>query len=403
MTSDTAVEKLNMQKSFSERTITLVLIIFCAVCWGILWNEVQHLIWKIVNISPESLIIHPFGLVSLPSEKKKIIAEVLKKGLIHDFYWTHFFFIIVSFLLVPLSIGFYLGRHSERNKFLHCFFIIVIVTLFRPILDLFSDRNINAFLLIIILKGFLISPFLFILTSLGAFIGGFFKARHGEGIYLTIYRNILEKRRKGIIFMMVTILMTALSFKGLEKVFFDDLLSPYYKYAYARVDFNKYSKEYHPRPPLTLKEYPLLRAVKPTSEDPDSWPKLISLSNGDEFAFIFFIINSNYIYSAVNTKLSLLRNDAHHFTATLRADNAEPVRQSIEIAHNCSNPVFSHISNNWYFMYDESKQSLPMPSGQTGLEVLKPTGINLGNLPSMYAGMSNFIIKFKYSCSDRKN
>jgi hypothetical protein len=377
------------QKSFSEKTDALVLVIFCAVCWGILWNEVEHLIWKIVNISLEGLTINFSALPSFPPEKRKLVAAMLKKGLLHDFYWPHFLFIIVSFLLVPLAIGFYVGRHSARNKFLYCFFIVVVVTLFRPLLDLISERNIEAFLIIVSFKGFFFAPFLFILTSAGALVGGFFRARHGEGLHLSVYRDILEKRQKGIAFAIITILITALSFRGLEKEFFD-LLSPYFRYAYAKVAFDTSSTK-----------YPLLRVARPTSADPDSWPKLTALRDGDVPAFIVFISNENYIYSSMNTKLSLLQNDAHHFTATLWADNAEPVRQSVEIAHNCSNPVFTHISSKWYFILAKSKQSEPMPSGQTGLEVLKPDGINLGNLPGMYAGASNFIVKFKFTCSDQ--
>lgn len=291
------------QKSLSETTRTLVLIIFCALCWGILWNQLPHLFLKVAKISLASLFTDFAELPSIPSGKKEIMEEMLRKGIIHDIYWPHFFFFIVSFLLVPIAVGFYVGRHSKRSKFLYCFFITVIVSFFEPTMDLLFDADIKGFLLTVFLIGYFISPSLFMLTALGALIGSGFKANHDKGLYLTIYRYFQEKHKKGFLFLVIVIVLSGFSLKNFEKNI-DDFLSPYYRYFYAKVDFNKAFGG--------GKQPPLLRIVKPTpstSDDPDRWPELISLDDGDDLAFIIFVNNSNFIYEAVNTKLSLLQND----------------------------------------------------------------------------------------------
>jgi len=94
----------------------------------------------------------------------------------------------------------------------------------------------------------------------------------------------------------------------------------------------------------------------------------------------------------------LRKSDAHHFTASLWADNAKPIHQSIEIPHNCNNPVFSYAGSNWYSIH--KKESLPIPSGQTGQEILSSMGINLGDIGGIWSGTGWFVTKLKYECSD---
>jgi len=281
------------QRTFSENTRNFILIVFSVICWGILWNELWHLSWKIINISWESLFVNIAFLSNATPEKRHIIEEALKKGLYEDLYWPHSVIIIADFVLVPLVVGFYIGKHSSKNRYLNCFLTVLIVTLLRPTFDLFSGFDFEKFFLVIFFKGYFISPFLFFLTSLGALIGSFKSYHNDKGLYLTIYRDILNKRKKGFIFLIFALAFSVLSIKALEKEV-EDTLSPYYRYAYAPVTFNKHKND-----------YPLLRVAKATEDNTLNWPKLTHLSQGDNLALIIYFNNNSYMHRAVNTKLML--------------------------------------------------------------------------------------------------
>jgi len=254
----------------------------------------------------------------------------MRKGIHADYYWPHLVILIADVILVPLAVGFYIGRHSANNKYLNCFLITLIITLLRPTFDLVSDRDIQSFLITIFFKGYFISPILFLVASSGAFIGSFVTSHNNEGLHLTIFRDILEKCKKGFIFLIFALAFAALSIKGLEKWVVEDILFPYYRYGYAPVTFNK-----------DKKDYPLLQIGKPSKDNMLSFPELTHLSEGDNLALVIHFNNNSYTYRAVNTKLLLRQSDTHHFTATLWADNAIPIQQSVEIPHNCNAPVFS--------------------------------------------------------------
>lgn len=376
------------QKAFSENTKNVILIFFSVICWGIAWNELWHLSWKIINISPETWFVNLSSLVSAPAEKKKILEEAFKRGIYADFYWPHLIIIIADLILIPLAVGFYIGRHSAKNKYLNCFLITLIVTILRPTFDLFSGFDFGKFFWTIFFKGYLISPILFLLTSLGAFMGSFMRSHNREGLYLTIFREILDKRKKGFIFLIFTIAFCLLSIKSLEK-WIEDILSPYYRYGYAPVTFNKNEKD-----------YPLLQVRKPSEDITFHFSQLTHLSEGNKLALVIYFNNNSYLYRAVNTKLLLRQTDPYHFIATLWADNAQPIQKSVVIPHNCDTPVFTYVGSNWYSPFKKNSQQLPF--AQTGREILNPTGVNLGDIPGIWAGTGLFVTYLKYHCSGKK-
>lgn len=383
------IDEAANQKSIANNTRTLVLIIFSVICWSILWNALWHLFaWDILHFSKESFLLNLQFIFSLPPEKSEVLKDAWTKGIRGDFFIPHLFIAIANFFLVPFGVGFYIGRHSNKNSFLNCFLVIALVMLFRPVLDLLSNRDLSSFLWVIFLKGYFLAPVFFFITSVGAFIGNF-KPYHGQNaLYLELYRDLLNKHRKGIIFLVLAFVFIALQVDSIEKKV-EEVLSPYFKYAYAPVTFNS-----HP------KDYPLLRISKSSKDDPLNLPKLTSLNSGDDLALFIYINNNSYLYGAVNTKLSLRQTDQHHFTAILWADNAKPIQKTVEIPHNCTKPVFSYLTSSWYSVLSKSGQPMPIPSGQTGKEILERSGINLGEIPGIWAGTSNFITVLKYECSD---
>lgn len=139
--TDEAIE----QRSFSDNTKTIVLIIFSVICWGILWDELWNLSYKIINWSPAGLYLDLAFLMKAPPEKREIMTEALKRGLSGDLYWPHLFIIVGNIVLLPVIVGFYIGRHSVKNKYFNCFLTLFFVNLFGPSFKFFSDFDIGAF------------------------------------------------------------------------------------------------------------------------------------------------------------------------------------------------------------------------------------------------------------------
>lgn len=217
------------------------------------------------------------------------------------------------------------------------------------------------------------------------------RSRNHRGIYLTIYSNILEKRKSGFVFLLCVIAFLALSIRSVEKGV-EDILSPYYRYAYAPVTFNK-----------DPKDLPLLWAGKPTKDAVNDWPKITHLSKGEDLYLIVYFHNNSFLYKAVNTKLRLRKDDAHHFTAILQADNATAIQQKIEIRHNCNNPNFPYVKSDIYWTM-LMHEPVPLTSEQTGPETLISTSrdINIGEVLGSWGGIGNVVTKFKYECLDTK-
>ncbi len=372
----------NRHEIVSETSKMVGLIIFSAIVWGLIWKVIWHYIGKAANFSPDAFLK---AFSSVTPEKQIELLEAMG----NEFYFPHLFLVVANIALVPLFVGFYIGRHSPYKKYFDVAITVSIVLISKPIVDLlFHHFQIVPFITIVLFKGYLFFPFLFGITSLGAWIGSFRLSTNEKALYLRIYRDIYEKRKKGFLYSAIVLLSLASSVETVDKKI-EEVLSSYLSLAYAPVTFNSHSKD---RPTLQLSN-------STKNHGTMNWVSSTNIDNEDSLALIFYYNNSSRLYKAINTRLALKQSDRTHFTATLWADNAQPVQGTVEFLDACNNqPLFTYQSSSWYPDQMRDNQSKPLPFKQSGQEILNPDGLNIGDVEGLWAGQGYFVVKLRYNC-----
>lgn len=326
-----------------------------------------------------------------PQVEKQLLNLIETVG--REFYWPHLLFAVTIIFLVPLVTGFYVGRHSMRNRYRNVGLTVAIVLLFGPIKDfLFDSYEItSSFVWTFVwtfFKLYLLFPFFFIIALLGALGGSLMLSPNDNGLYISIFRDLRNKRKRGYIYLFFVLFAFLLSVGKIEKGI-EEFLTPYFQHFYAPVSFNK-----------NPKDLPLLKIADVSNPFADkNWTDSIQLNNEDSFALLFYYNNNSYLYRAKNTKLALKQSDAK-YTAVLWADNARTIQDSVALLYQCNKPLFTYINSNWYPNRPINNQSRPLPSGQTGQGILTPNGIDLGDVEGMWIGQGFFVVSFKYNCLD---
>lgn len=375
------------QENIPRKTKTVLLIVFSAICWGILWKVAWSYIGKFINFSLAAFVERFGSSIFIFVTPESIISNVEEIKLItKEFYFPHLLLVISNIILVPLLVVFYIGRHSENNKYFNVAITAITVVAYRPVLDfLFHPSKIIPFLIDAVASTYSFFPFLFSVVSLGALIGGYKRCYSDDKcLYISIYKDILHKRKRGLIYLCFVILMFVLSFSQ-TKGWFENSLSPYFRYLYAPVSFNN-----------NPKDRPLLQIGNFTKQD--WWRYSTHLNNGDILSLLFYYNNNSYMYKAKNTRIALRQSDKNHFTAILWADNAQPIQQSVEVIHNCNNSWVTYLNSSWY--PNQDTLSRPLPFSQTGQEVLDPTGLYIGDVDGMWAGQGYLRVRLKFDCLD---
>ena len=143
------------------------------------------------NFSAES-IAYSFSLLFA----KQISSGQITKA----FYLPHLFIFIANLLIVPLIVGFYVGRHSDNRRLAN----VVLVILFDMGYNLLSvslfpvNLYLLSFLSFIMYMSF---PIVLAMAYIGAIIGRFFPGNSDKSLYLTIYNEILARSKKGLLFL----------------------------------------------------------------------------------------------------------------------------------------------------------------------------------------------------------
>lgn len=377
------------QISISKNIRILLLIVFSAISGIIIWGVTWDYLKMFINLSPNAILrlLYPEGTetYSVDIEKCEALMKIMRSNF--RYLILHLTLIIGNIIILPLVIGFYIGRNSDNNKYFNVSATIFLIFLFIFIKDslLLSDFNIIRFIAPIVL----FFPHFFCLTTLGAMVGCRYARCHSDNaLYLTVYRDILSMRKRGIIYLCFALIVFSLNLKP-TKNSIETHLFPYLRYFYAPVTFNN-----------NPKDIPLL-SVGNASKEPDSrnWSQEVPLNKREILSVAVYYNNNSYLYKAVNTRLALRRNK-EQYIATLWADNASPIQHSVKLIYDCDNPVFDYINSRWYPNQKLEKQQLPF--AQTGMEILNPYGINIGDVEGMWVGQGFFGVRFQYDCLDFK-
>lgn len=364
----------------------IVLIVFCIISWKLIWDFLFHYVNLGMNFSYKILSSKFENLAHLPYEQQIDLIRILGE----EFYRPHALLLIIPIFLVPLFVGFYTGRHSEKNRYRNIAIIVVLFFFSGLVLDLLHNpHNWKGFLFTMFFLGYLKIPFLLAITSIGAWIGSYFFSNE-KGLHLLMYRDIHEKRKRSWVYVGVFIFAFVLKIESINKSV-EDFLVPLFRYTYAPIKFNNHSKD---RPLLQLSNSTIEKGTP-------NWRDSIKVQSGDELSLLIYYNNNSYLYKAINTKLVLDFIDKNHFTAALWADNAQPVRQSVAVTHYCKNfPMLTYLKSAWYPNQYEYNWSMPLPFEQSGHEILTRTGLNIGDIDGMWVGQGFFIISLSFQCTN---
>src|SRR4030042_3642527 len=100
----------------TERKQRFLLIFFSFLLWEVLWYLLFHYSVLMFNFSAES-IAYSFSLLFA----KQISSGQITKA----FYLPHLFIFIANLLIVPLIVGFYVGRHSDNRRLANVVLVIL--------------------------------------------------------------------------------------------------------------------------------------------------------------------------------------------------------------------------------------------------------------------------------------
>lgn len=382
----------------SKNHKSFVLVGFSVILWALIWTAAFSYIEAVftANYSPGFMQNLSRTFFSSTSEKQMEMIETAW----NEFYTPHLLLIIFSIILPPVFIGFYIGRHSEKSKYLNTAITIGILILYKPISDvLFNFNTLDwSFLIGIFVVSFIVFPSLFSLTALGTWVGSYCRCSGGKGLYLTIYEDILRGNlKKGFAYSFISILLLIPKFEAGQKQI-NDVLHKYLHAFYAPVKFNSLPND-----------YPLVRIANTTIEQGrQNWHDSIQLTEGDSIALLLYYNNNSHLYKAVNTKLAL-RQDKTHLTAMLWADNAEPVQHSVELIHSCKNAQLIYENSS---LPPNRSASIAIQHGNGNVRhyVLNQNAppfnqfavvnFNLGDIERIGLGQGDFAVTFKYNCPE---
>lgn len=382
----------------SKNQNSFVLIGFSVILWALIWTISFSYIESvfIANYSPGFLQNFSRTVLSSAPEKQKELLETVW----NEFYIPHLLLIIFSIILTPLFIGFYIGRHSEKSKYLNVAITVGILIFYEPVVEiLFRFHTLDwSFPIGIFVFSFIVFPSLFSLTALGTWIGGFWLCTGKKGLYLTIYEDILwNKLKKGFAYAFISIFFLIPKFESGQKQI-NDILHKYLHTAYAPVKFNSFPND-----------YPLIRIANSTIEQgSQNWHDSIQANEDDSIALLLYYNNNSLLYKAINTKLAL-RQDKTHLTAMLWADNAEPVQHSVELIHSCKNAQLIY-ENSSLPPNRSASIAIPHGNGTVRYYVLNQDAppfnqfavinFNLGDIEGIGLGQGYFAVTFKYDCPE---
>lgn len=298
----------------------------------------------------------------------------------------------MNFLLAPLITGFYIGRHSKTKKYRNGLIVLILVIFYHSFSDyIFADHDITAFIIRFLLLGYLSFTPLFFLVSLGALIGGSVQYTGSNPLHLSIVRNLISKRRKGLFYLFLAVALLFIQFRSIDKGI-EDLILPYLKYCYAPVTFNNYKAS-----------YPILQVINSPEEvsvHSDEWSNLADLKNGNMLQLRFYYNNGNSLYRSINTKLFLREKGVGQFVAKISADNMQPVEQTITLSGNCKKPTYIFEGSKWYSFQSGLKETRPFLNNQTGHEILNPSGLDIGEVLGRPLGYGFVLVKLTCQCDN---
>lgn len=172
-----------------------------------------------------------------------------------------------------------------------------------------------------------------------------------------------------------------------------------------------FSRADEPRPRFNflLGDLPLIQGANETRNDTD-WSNPVTGSAGDEFAGLIYYHNGVVNSTATNVRIKVnlptqTQNKGANITASISSDNTETITSTIVNGQIVGRPdlridldrdtKITLVPNSVKWFPDSislNNTPQPLPSGQTGNEIISGSGINIGNIRGCweFAGFVSF-------------